>query len=207
MLTADSTPPSLGHANPGLTPVMLNHAAYVTHDVAKTADFYTRIMGMELASTIIDDSVPSTGDDLPYFHIFFRMQDGSTVAFFECPGIPPQAPSSHLAYDIFNHIALQADTREEVTLWYEWLKSNDVEVIGPVDHKGFVLSIYFHDPNGIRLEITTPVDKDWNKHTAKGYVDLANWVKTKERAEREGKSVQQELLAFIKERRKEYAAH
>ena len=32
----------------GLTPRMLNHAAYVTHDVAATADFYTRILGMEL---------------------------------------------------------------------------------------------------------------------------------------------------------------
>ena len=61
----------------GLTPRMLNHAAYVTHDVAATADFYTRILGMELASTLFDDHVPSTGDDFPYFHIFFRMADGS----------------------------------------------------------------------------------------------------------------------------------
>ena len=30
-----------------LTPRMLNHLAYVTHDVAATADFYTRILGME----------------------------------------------------------------------------------------------------------------------------------------------------------------
>ena len=65
--------------NPGLTPMMLNHAAWVTHDVAATHDFYTRIMGMEIASTVIDDSVPSTGDAFPYFHIFFKMKDGSLV--------------------------------------------------------------------------------------------------------------------------------
>ena len=66
--------------NPGLTPMMLNHAAWVTPDAAATTDFYTRIMGMELASTVLDDSVPSTGDAIPYFHIFFRMGDGSTLA-------------------------------------------------------------------------------------------------------------------------------
>ncbi|MRU32189.1 VOC family protein, partial [Xylella fastidiosa subsp. multiplex] len=30
---------------------MLNHAAWVTPDAAATTDIYTRIMGMELAST------------------------------------------------------------------------------------------------------------------------------------------------------------
>jgi len=88
----------------GLTPRMLNHLAYVTHDVAATADFYTRILGMELASTIFDDQVPSTGENFPYFHIFFRMADGSTIAFFECTDLPPAAKSTHPAYDTFNHV-------------------------------------------------------------------------------------------------------
>ena len=86
----------------GLTPRMLNHAAYVTHDVAATADFYTRILGMELASTIFDDHVPSTGDDFPYFHIFFRMADGSTIAFFEVADLPPRAKPAHPAYEVFD---------------------------------------------------------------------------------------------------------
>ncbi len=34
-------------------------------------------------------------------------------------------------------------------------------MLGPVDHK-IVYSIYFHDPDGNRLEITAPVDPDWN---------------------------------------------
>src|SRR6266446_10355695 len=110
--------------NPGLTPKMLNHVAWVTHDVKATADFYTRIMGMELASTVYDDSVPSTGDSFPYFHIFFRMQDGSTIAFFEAPGLPKAAASTHPAYDIFNHIALLAASPDEVMRWYAWLLEN-----------------------------------------------------------------------------------
>jgi catechol 2,3-dioxygenase-like lactoylglutathione lyase family enzyme len=117
---------------------MLNHAAWVTHDVEATAEFYTRIMGMELATTIFDDHVPSTGDAFPYFHIFFRMQDGSTLAFFEAPGLPPRAAPMHPAYGIFDHVALQVADRTEVLRWHEWLKANGVEVIGPTDHKGTI---------------------------------------------------------------------
>jgi catechol 2,3-dioxygenase-like lactoylglutathione lyase family enzyme len=175
--------------NPGLTPTMLHHAAWVTHDVAATYEFYTRIMGMELASTVIDDSVPSTGDAFPYFHIFFKMKDGSTFAFFEAPGLPPQAKSTHPAYDIFNHIALEVPSREDVLKWHDWLTENGIDVIGPTDHKGLILSIYFHDPNGIRLEITTPLDKDWNNHTETAQEDFAMWTETKDRAKREGRDV------------------
>ena len=184
--------------NPGLTPRMLNHAAYVTHDVAATADFYTRIMGMELASTVFDDRIPSTGDPFPYFHIFFRMQDGSTLAFFEAPGIPLPSRPSHPAYEIFEHIALQASDRAEVQAWHEWLRSNGIEVIGPTDHKGLILSIYFHDPNGIRLEITTPLDPDWNRHGKRGTADLQAWVAAKE------KDVTEALLGVIRDQRKRY---
>ena len=187
-----------------LTPRMLNHLAYVTHDVAATADFYTRILGMELASTIFDDHVPSTGQDIPYFHIFFRMADGSTIAFFECTDLPPAAKSTHPAYDTFNHVALQAENPAEIRRWREWLVSNGVEVLGPIDHKGMIESIYFHDPNGIRLELTTPLDKDWNRQTEQGRADLKLWVETKELARREGCDPAQALRAMIAESKKRY---
>lgn len=201
-------PAALGSAlERGLTPRMLNHLAYVTHDVAATADFYTRILGMELASTIFDDHVPSTGEDFPYFHIFFRMADGSTIAFFECTDLPPAAASTHPAYDTFNHVALQAQSREELRRWRDWLAECGVEVLGPIDHKGMIESIYFHDPNGIRLELTTPLDADWNQHTTQGYVDLKLWVETKERARREGRDPGKALLAMIRESKKRYSAN
>ncbi|MDR3453074.1 MAG: VOC family protein [Rhodoferax sp.] len=202
--TTPKTLHALGAPNPGLTPMMLNHAAWVTPDAAATTDFYTRIMGMELASTVLDDSVPSTGDAIPYFHIFFRMGDGSTLAFFEAPGVPAPSESSHPAYDIFNHIALQAKDREEVLKWYDWLKSQGVDVIGPTDHKGLILSIYFHDPAGIRLEITTPLDKEWNRHTVKGYADLKLWEDAKANARAAGRDVPEALLELIKDVRKRY---
>ena len=182
----------------GMTPKMLNHAAWVTHDVAATADFYTRVLGMELASTILDDQVPSTGDEFPYFHIFFRMKDGSTLAFFECAGLPPQSESSHPAYDVFNHLAMEVDGPEELQQWRDWLVENGVDVIGPVDHKGIIASIYFHDPNGIRLELTTPLNDGWNKKTEQGYKDLDLWVSTKEKAIEEGQDPAEALLSLIR---------
>lgn len=203
-LTAQKPASTGSRPNPGLTPQMLHHAAWVTPDVAATADFYTRIMGMEIASTIFDDHVPSTGDEFPYFHIFFRMGDGSTLAFFEAPGVPAPAKSSHPAYDVFNHIALQAKDRDEVLKWHEWLTRNGIEVIGPVDHKGLILSIYFHDPAGIRMEITTPLDKSWNRHSDRGYADLKLWLDCKEKAAREGRDISQTLVEMIRDVRKRY---
>lgn len=182
----------------GLQPTMLNHAAYVTHDAEATVRFYTKVMGMELASTILGERIPSTGDAFPYFHLFFRMGDGSTMAFFESPGLPAAAKATHPAYDVFNHIAFQVDSVEEVKRWREWLGANGVEVIGPIEHEGLVLSIYFRDNNGYRLELTTPLDKDWNRHTDKAYRDLENWLGVKEKARREGKDVRGALIEFIR---------
>src|SRR5438067_1572067 len=85
---------------PASTPRMLSHLAYATPDAKATADFYVNVMKMELVNGVMDDSIPSTGDDIPYFHIFFRLGDGSTIAFFEAPGLPGRASVSHPAYHI-----------------------------------------------------------------------------------------------------------
>lgn len=187
-------------ATPRLTPLMLNHAAWVTHDVEATANFYMNIMGMELASTVIGGSVPSTGDAFPYFHIFFRMQDGSTIAFFEVPGLPERPEVSHPAYHIFDHVALQAASHEEVDHWCEWLTSNGIDVIGPTDHDGLIYSIYFNDPNGLRLEITYPTDPDWNRHTQEAYADLEFWTSGKRQAQKSGREVAQAMADLIASR-------
>ena len=185
-------------SNPGLTPLMLSHAAWVTHDVAATADFYTRIMGMELASTVLGDKVPSTGEAFPYFHVFFRMGDGSTIAFFEAPGLPERAAPSHPAYDTFDHIALQVKDTVEVGRWRAWLEENKIDVVGPVNHGGLIFSIYFRDPNGLRLEITTPLDQEWNRHTEQATADLAAWTGELALLKQEGRDVPAGMRDFIR---------
>jgi catechol 2,3-dioxygenase-like lactoylglutathione lyase family enzyme len=180
-------------------PSMLSHVAYITHDTAATVAFYTEIMGMELVNAVLDDKIPSTGDPVPYFHSFFRMADGSTVAFFEAPELPKPPAPTHPAYDVFQHLALQVDTKDEVDQWQQWLVANDVEVLGPVDHK-IIYSVYFHDPNGLRLEITTALDPAWNDNGAAAHASLAEWNKVKAEANATGRDMVEVLADLTRER-------
>lgn len=190
-------------AAPG-PPAMLSHMAFITRDTEATADFYTRIMGMELVNAVLDDAIPSTGEPIPYFHSFFRLADGSTIAFFEAPGLPAAAAPTHPAYAVFNHIALQVDTADEVLRWQAWLEEHGLDLVGPTNHADEFLSIYFHDPNGVRLEITTPLDREWNQHSDRARRDLALWLEAKEQARREGRDIPTALIELIRRERKRY---
>ena len=186
-------------------PRMLSHLAYVTPDAEATVNFYTRVMGMDFVLAVMDDEVPSTGDPFPYFHIFFRMGDGSTIAFFEAVGLPPRPTPTHPAYDIFDHLALQVDDTATVDAWAQKLRDLGVEVLGPVDHK-IIYSIYFHDPvNDLRLEITTPLRPDWNDQGSAAQEALADWAAAKQRARELGGDPADELRRTIHARAKSIA--
>lgn len=169
-------------------PTRLSHLALITYDAGATTEFYTKVMRMELVAAVMHERVPSTGDRMPYLHIFFRMQDGSTIAFFEVPDLPRAAPSTHPAQDVFNHVALEVASVELVDEWREWLTSRGVDVLGPVDH-ALIYSVYFYDPNGIRLEITTPLRDDWNDTPVAARSAVDAWIKTKAHAKQEGLDV------------------
>jgi len=186
--TTATTPAADAAATRPTRPGMLSHVAYITHDTAATVAFYTEILGMELVNAVLDDKIPSTGDPVPYFHSFFRMGDGSTVAFFEAPELPPPAAATHPAYDVFQHLALQVDAPEEVDLWHAWLIGNGLDVLGPVDHK-IIYSIYFHDPNGLRLEITAALDPTWNDRGDQARDSLAEWNEAKRTAVDNGRDL------------------
>ncbi|QKS02112.1 VOC family protein [Sphingomonas sp. CL5.1] len=177
---------------------MVHHTAYVTHDVSGTVDFYTRVLRMKLVSSVIDDAIPSTGDPFPYIHLFFEMADGSTIAFFESLDLPPAPAPSHPAYDIFNHLALDAGSVEAVNGWARHLAAEGIDYVGPVKH-GIIYSIYFHDPNGLRLELTADVVPEWKLHGAQAAQDVARWQELKERSAQDGGS--NSVVEWIKERR------
>jgi catechol 2,3-dioxygenase-like lactoylglutathione lyase family enzyme len=196
--TFDGLGPAPTVERPG-KPAMLSHVAYVTRDTEATTDFYSRILGMELVNAVLDDSIPSTGEPVPYFHSFFRMADGSTVAFFEAPDLPPLEEPPHPAYRTFQHLALQVDDPGTVDRWHRWLEMCGVEVLGPVDHK-IIYSIYFHDPNGIRLEITAPTSPAWNDNADYAAAQLADWTAVKERARESGHDMSSVLHRLTAER-------
>ena len=82
-----------------------------------------------------------------------RLGDGSFLAFFEVPDTPFEFKTQH---DFDLHIALEVDA-ETLQAMFEKGKSRDIETRGITDH-GFIHSIYFRDPNGYVIELTTPAD-------------------------------------------------
>lgn len=201
MTQIDSPAPLAALAVVDSPPRMLNHFARVTPDAEATVQFYTRVMNMPFVQAVVDDSIPSTGEAIPYFHIFFRMGDGSTLAFFEAPGLPKRPAPPHAAYDTFDHLALHVDSVAEVDAWHRHLLAHDVEIVGPVDH-GIVYSIYFQDPvNDLRLEITTPLVPDWNDRPDAASRALTEWVAAKSSAAQlaagNGTALSSELSAII----------
>jgi catechol 2,3-dioxygenase-like lactoylglutathione lyase family enzyme len=176
-------------------PQSLHHVAYITYDSEATADFYTRVMGMPLVNVVMDDHLPTTGDTTPYFHTFFRMGDGSTIAFFESPGLPPTPADPSPAFDNFKHIAMQVPTRADVDGWSEWLEANEVDV-QLVDHE-IIYSAYFHDPNGIRLEITTTLVESWNDQGEVAASTLDEWARARAKAREAGEGIDEALLEVI----------
>ena len=131
----------------------LNHFAYRCRDAEETRHFYEDLLGLRLAHIIEEDYVPSTGEYCPYTHIFFGMPDGSFVAFFdlgdgEAPLPSPNTPSW------VNHLALQVADETQLIAAKTRLEKAGITVIGITDHK-IIHSIYFFDPNGLRVELTT----------------------------------------------------
>jgi len=137
------------------------------------------LVGLPLVHTIQADTVPSTGDPNPYFHIFFALGDGSCIAFFDLGDKRGATVSSDMPKWV-NHFAMEVDTVEEVVAMKERLERAGVDVLGITDHH-FVKSIYFFDPNGLRLEVTalveTPAYLEAAKQRAHG--ELAEWTKKK----------------------------
>ena len=170
------------------TPLRLHHVAYVTGDTSKTVDFYSRILGMSFCAAVLDEKIPSTKEPVPYFHSFFRLGEGEALAFFEAPDLPAPVVEPTPAYHTFRHLALDVQTTAEVDSWATWIRSNGIFVIGPVDH-GIIYSIYFFDPDGVRLELTCTVDPTWSQNEAAARDSLAEWETVKAHARETGEDV------------------
>ena len=126
----------------------LHHNAYRCRDTEETRQFYEDFLGLPLAGAL-DISQTKTGRATKLLHSFFRMDDGSYLAFFEVPGVPFDFKAQH-DYDL--HIALEV-APEALDAMLARAKAEGREARGPADH-GFIRSIYFRDPNGYVIELT-----------------------------------------------------
>ncbi len=168
----------------------LHHYAYKARDAEETRQFYEDILGLPLYHIIQSDYVPSTGEYCPYTHFFFRLQDGSFIAFFDLGDDVKAEPSPNTPLWV-NHIAFRVNTIAELENTKQRLEAHGVEVLGVTDHHIFK-SIYFFDPNGIRLELSAQLanDEQMEKDSTVAHARLNEWTarKAKWRQERaEGK--------------------
>ena len=154
---------------PAPPPVLgLHHAAYRCRDAEETRHFYEDILGLPLVHVVTADHV-STGKSTPFAHVFFELADGSCIAFFDLGDNVTAEPSPNTPAWV-NHIAFKVPSTEALQTMKARLESHGIAVVGITDHE-FVHSIYFFDPNGVRLEFTTQVVND---DTMAGYVRSAH---------------------------------
>jgi glyoxylase I family protein len=157
----------------------LHHYAYRARDAEETRHFYEDILGLPMYHIIQSDYVPSTGEYCPYTHFFFRLQDGSFIAFFDLGDDEAALPSPNTPAWV-NHIAFRVDTVAELEAMKARLQAHGVEVLGMVDHHIFN-SIYFFDPNGVRLELSAQIAGEFQmlEESRTAHARLAEWTARK----------------------------
>ena len=178
----------------------VHHLALNTEDMRTTVDFYTRLVGMPLVHAMKVPPGLGTGPgnrgNPPYEeirHYFFDMGNDSLLAFFEIPrAAEPQAKRD--AIGGMQHVAF-AVTPKHLAALRKRLAAANVPCDGPIDILPGLVSIYFLDPNGIRLEACCQpeagekptvigsvaqsraealkelesIDREWAAHTARGF--------------------------------------
>jgi catechol 2,3-dioxygenase-like lactoylglutathione lyase family enzyme len=125
----------------------LHHSAYRCRDSEETRAFYEDFLGLPLVNAMnLSETV--TGRDTHTLHTFYRLEDGSHLAFFETDDFPFEFKKQH---DFDLHIALEIEAQEMQSMMAR-ARGRDIEARGPSDH-GIVDSIYFRDPNGYVIEL------------------------------------------------------
>ena len=159
----------------------LHHFAYRCRDCEETRAFYEDVLGLPLVHVIRADIVPSTGEHCPYVHIFFRMADGSHLAFFDLGDDVAAAPSPNTPGVGQPHRACASTRSTALRAAKARLEAAGVEVLGITDHH-IIESIYFFDPNGIRLELTVPTAsaETTARHAREAHAAVEAWTREKQ---------------------------
>jgi catechol 2,3-dioxygenase-like lactoylglutathione lyase family enzyme len=156
----------------------VHHAAFRCRDAEQTVWFYRDVLGLEPEGGLVLEEVTGTGEDDPYMHLFFRMENGEYIAFFDAPGsADPDWFRRKESFDM--HFAFELESEAELLSMQARINSYGISALGPVDHE-FVKSIYMYDPNGIQIEFTyrTPIHDETFRHERAQFDDvLATWTK------------------------------
>src|SRR6266581_6754209 len=117
----------------------LHHVALLSSDVERTIRFYQDLL--EFPLTKIFENRDYRGSN----HFFFDIGNGNLLAFFDFPGLD-LGPYAEVLGGI-NHIAISV-TEEK----WEYLRGK-LDAAGVPYQEASGTSVYFRDPDGVRLEL------------------------------------------------------
>jgi glyoxylase I family protein len=126
----------------------LDHVVFPVWDAEASLAFYGETLGLPMIGAV-------TGDDWggkPWLMMAFALGEGRELVLVALRGARRPQPDG-LAPDV-RHYAFAVVSRAEQEAWRAKLEAAGVAV-REEDH-GDQLSLYFEDPNGVVLEITTP---------------------------------------------------
>jgi catechol 2,3-dioxygenase-like lactoylglutathione lyase family enzyme len=144
----------------------LDHVAIPIRDARASYRFYSETLGLTLADAL-------SGDDWggkPWLMMIFTTDDGQQLALVALRG----AESARVPESDERHYAFAVETDKELASWRERLRAHGVDARDE-DH-GTQRSIYFVDPNGITLEITTPPSPTLKTKNAKAKDVVEGWL-------------------------------
>ena len=162
-----------------------NHSAYRCRNAEQTRAFYEDLLGFPLVQALDIKRHPTTGEPVRYMHIFFDIgshdpDEQTYIAFFEVAEDIGEVPDFEFKtqWGMDLHFAMGVASHDDLESWRKRLMARGLDVDGPIDH-GIFSSIYFHDPNGYRLEFTAqnPVQlAEFKKERARAHAILGKWT-------------------------------
>ncbi len=125
----------------------VHHITLIGADRQSTIDFWEGVLGMPFVFEQPNLDDPDEG------HLYFDPGDGRLITVFTNENRHPDAAAVPEATGSLHHLAL---TVSDATFWQvaARLDARGVAHSGPVD-RGFMDSIYFRDPLGLRLELAS----------------------------------------------------
>ena len=154
----------------------LHHNAYRCRDSEQTRRFYQDFLGLPL-SEAFEINQTKSGRETSVLHSFYRLDDGSYLAFFEAPDMPFEFKNQH---DFDLHIALEVGDDVLPDMLAKG-RAAGIETRGISEH-GMVRSIYFRDPNGYVIELTAKTaehDRMMDPATNGARAKLDRWQQAK----------------------------
>ena len=130
----------------------VNHLAMATEDLDRTILFWRDLLEMRMIAGVGDPG---------FKHYFFEIAPNDLIAFFEwndVEAVPPRIHGTPVKGPfIFDHVSFGVEKSEDLWEIKDKLEAAGFACTDVKDH-GFIHSIYAHDPNGIPIEFSWPVD-------------------------------------------------